>query len=452
MKNIAVILASGTGFRMGLDIPKQFLKISGKPIVEHTLQTFNNNRSIDEIIIMITPNFVDQIKPIAEKFPKVVTILEGGSTRNETSKMALEYIGEECNVIFHDAVRPFVSDRIINDCVDALNKFNAVDVAIESADTIIKIDEEDLITDIPDRSRLRRGQTPQAFKWSTIKKAYSIAADDDNFKATDDCGVVLKYIPNEKIFVVKGDDSNMKVTYPLDATIADKLFQLYTLTTGSFTDDERSSYLTGKVVVVFGGSYGIGASIADEARKYGAAVSVFSRKLTGTDVANKEDVKKALSSVNDEHGKIDIVINTAGQLSIGELSSMDDEDIDNLAKVNYVGPIFIAKYSKPYLAKTGGQLLMFTSSSYTRGRASYSVYSSSKAGVVNLTQALAEEWADQGVSINCMNPERTATPMRQNAFGEEDRNSLLDASIVALASIDAIISNVTGQVFDVRLR
>jgi 2-C-methyl-D-erythritol 4-phosphate cytidylyltransferase len=118
--------------------------------------------------------------------------------------------------------------------------------------------------------------------------------------------------------------------------------------------------------------------------------------------------------------------------------------------VNYVAPVQIARLGIGYLEQTKGQLLLFTSSSYTRGRAGYSLYSSTKAAVVNLTQALADEWLGSGVRVNCINPERTATPMRTKAFGEERPEDLLDAAEVARTSVDVLVSEITGQVIDVR--
>ena len=97
-----------------------------------------------------------------------------------------------------------------------------------------------------------------------------------------------------------------------------------------------------------------------------------------------------------------------------------------------------------------GSLLLFTSSSYTRGRSGYSLYSSAKAAVVNLTQALADEWAADGVRVNCVNPERTGTPMRTRAFGQEPAESLLDSAAVARASLDTLLSPGTGHVVDLR--
>jgi ribitol-5-phosphate 2-dehydrogenase (NADP+) / D-ribitol-5-phosphate cytidylyltransferase len=144
------------------------------------------------------------------------------------------------------------------------------------------------------------------------------------------------------------------------------------------------------------------------------------------------------------------VVATAGILPRGSLLETTEETIYAATEVNYLAPVFIAQVFFPYLYTTGGSLLLFTSSSYIRGRSGYSLYSSAKAAVVNLTQALADEWAESGVRVNCISPERTGTPMRTKAFGEEPPESLLESQSVAKASVDVLLSDGTGQVLDLR--
>jgi len=151
-----------------------------------------------------------------------------------------------------------VTSRIITECFEALQTHPAVDVAIPSADTIIEVGDDNTIREIPPRAALRRGQTPQAFRSSVIKGAYSIAGRDPNFVATDDCTVVLRYLHDQPIWVVHGDERNMKVTDPIDVYLADKLFQLTSSDVPApASEQEYRSALAGKTMVVFGGSYGI---------------------------------------------------------------------------------------------------------------------------------------------------------------------------------------------------
>ena len=140
--------------------------------------------------------------------------------------------------------------------------------------------------------------------------------------------------------------------------------------------------------------------IAALAEGYGARVLTFSRSSTGTDVGKRADVVTAAARVLEETGQVDYVVNTAGVLPRGELSETTEETIYAATEINYLGPVFIAQEFYPHLARTKGSMLLFTSSSYTRGRSGYSLYSSAKAAIVNLTQALADEWAGFGVRVN----------------------------------------------------
>ena len=133
---------------------------------------------------------------------------------------------EECNVLFHDAVRPLLSQRIIDDCVAALETYEAVDTAIPSADTIISVTERQEIRDVLKRSELRRARRRRLPPLGHLAAPTSWPAQDPNFTATDDCTVVLRYLPEVPIAVVAGDERNMKVTEPIDVYLADKLFQL----------------------------------------------------------------------------------------------------------------------------------------------------------------------------------------------------------------------------------
>ena len=450
----ALIAAAGSGSRMKSDIPKQFLKVAGKKVIEHTIDVFEHNELIDEIAVVTRPEFISDIEQMVvnNHYAKVRKILQGGKERYHSSLSAINaYTNDDDNLIFHDAVRPLVNDRIIDDCVKALEKYEAVDVAIPVADTIIQVDEKDCIQTIPTRSTLRSGQTPQCFKRGVIHKAYEIALQDPQFVTTDDCGVVRKYLPNVPVFVVKGEVFNMKITYKEDLFLVDKLFQLKSQEGSQDALAEKTKeQLQGKVLVVFGGSYGIGADVARLASECVAKVYCFSRSMNGVDVSKMEEVENALRDVAEQEGKIDYVVNTAGILVKESLASMEYERIANSVNVNVLGIINVAKAAYPYLRQTQGSLLAYTSSSYTRGRMMYSIYSATKAAVVNLVQALAEEWSNDHIRVNCINPERTKTPMRVSNFGNEPEDTLLKSETVAVASLNAITSDFTGEVIDVK--
>ena len=425
-------------------------------MIEHTIDVFEHNDLIDEIAVVTQPEYIADVEQLVvnNHYRKVRKILVGGKERYHSSLSAINaYTEDTDNLIFHDAVRPLVNDRIINDCIEALKEYDAVDVAIPVADTIIQVDDTDCINAIPTRSLLRSGQTPQCFKRGVINKAYEIAMQDPNFVTTDDCGVVRKYLPETPVYVVKGEVFNMKITYKEDLFLVDKLFQLKSQEGSQEALTEKAKeQLKGKVLIVFGGSYGIGADVARLAQECGAKVYSFSRSLNHVDVSDYEQVSEALKQVYDTEGSIHFVVDTAGILVKEALATMEYERIQQSVNVNMLGIINVAKASYPYLQKTKGSLLAYTSSSYTRGRMMYSIYSATKAAVVNLVQALAEEWSNDQIRVNCINPERTKTPMRVSNFGNEPENTLLKSEEVAIASLNTLVADCTGEVIDVKRR
>ncbi len=450
---IAVVLAAGSGVRLRSTTPKQLMKLAGKPVLAHTVRAFEDTPDVDEIIVVTRDDLVETSRDIIarEGAAKVSRVLIGGESRNDSTRTALNALTDfdEAKVLIHDAVRPFIDRATIEETIACLDEVDAVDVAIVPADTIIEV-ENDHITAIPQRSRLRRGQTPQAFKLSILRDAYGQAERDPEFSATDDCGVVHRYRPDVEIRVVAGSPTNLKLTHPIDIYVADKLFQVQTLETEPVETAELKRHLDGRHIVVIGGSSGIGAEIGALAEEMGAKVHPLSRSTTETFIEDPRSVGAAIDAIAATTGAIHHVVNSAGILRIKPLVLQSDDEIRELMDINYLGPINVARAAFPHLEASRGQLLFFTSSSFTRGRSHYALYTSSKAAVVNLTQALAEEWADVGVRVNCLNPERTLTPMRVQAFGSEDPESLLGADKVARKALETLVSTATGQVIDVR--
>lgn len=454
MRNVAIILAGGVGSRLGMNQPKQFLKVAGRTIFEHTVEVFQKHGNIDEIVIVMNISYVHDAEAMVQKnkWTKVKKILCGGKDRYESSLTAINAYecNEAVNLIFHDAVRPLVSNRIIDDVITALDTYKAVDVAISSVDTIIALDDsKSVIEDIPDRNYLNRGQTPQGFKLEVIKKAYETALQDPDFKATDDCGIVKKYLPEVPIYVVAGEESNIKLTYPEDVYLLDKLFQIKSVTLSKKVDLNE---LKDKVMIVFGGNSGIGKDIDNIAGRCGAKVYSFSRSTTQTDITKINDVKKSFDEVYAKEGHVDYVINTAAVLNKEPIMHLKQDMIKKIIDINYFGMVNVTIAAFEYLKKSKGQMLQFTSSSYTKGRAYYSLYSSTKAAVVNFVQAIADEWEEYGIRVNCINPQRTKTPMRTANFGIEPEDTLLKSEKVADVALKTLLSDFTGEVVDVKIK
>ncbi|MDO5125687.1 MAG: 2-C-methyl-D-erythritol 4-phosphate cytidylyltransferase [Ruminococcus sp.] len=226
----AGIVAGGTGTRMGADIPKQFLKIGGKPIIMCTLEKFLDFRDIDRIYLGVHPDWVDFTKELIETYyldDKRIVIVNGGQDRNSTVFNIINSIISEygCNdddiILTHDGVRPFVTTEIIAENIKTAQSYNACGTFISSVDTIIRSVDGKTVSDVPFRHEMFQAQTPQSFNISRLREVYASLTDDEKSKLTDTCSIfTVKGLP---VHIVKGDVLNMKITTANDLKIADLL-------------------------------------------------------------------------------------------------------------------------------------------------------------------------------------------------------------------------------------
>jgi 2-C-methyl-D-erythritol 4-phosphate cytidylyltransferase len=229
MRTVAVVLAGGTGQRFGGGQPKQLHTLAGRPLIEHSVAAFQAAPGVDEILVVLPASFIGQARGPLGQYAKVTGVIEGGVARADSTRCAIAALGAgECNVLLHDAARPLVDQQIIAGCVAALQTSAAVGVAAPSPDTIVVVS-DDVMTAMPRRETLRRCQTPQGFRLSVIRKAHELALADPDFTdaaaATDDCGVVLRYLPDVPVRVVPGSERNIKITYPADLDVAEALIR-----------------------------------------------------------------------------------------------------------------------------------------------------------------------------------------------------------------------------------
>jgi 2-C-methyl-D-erythritol 4-phosphate cytidylyltransferase len=228
MRTVAVVLAGGTGQRFGGNLPKQLQLLAGKPLVEHSIAAFEAAPGVDAILLVMAPGFAEQARDQLDggQYDKLMDVIGGGTARADSTRRAIAALGStECNVLLHDAARPLVDQRIIADCVAVLGTSLAVGVVVPSPDTIVVVS-DGVMTGMPSRVSLRRCQTPQRFRLSVLRQAHELALVDSAFSdsaATDDCGVVLRYLPQVAIRLVPGSDRNIKITYPADLGVAEAL-------------------------------------------------------------------------------------------------------------------------------------------------------------------------------------------------------------------------------------
>lgn len=228
----AAILASGSGTRMGNpDKPKQYLMLGSKPILVHTVEKFCIEDEFDVVMVLCPEIWLQQTRDLLEKYvpeySRRIVVEPGGETRNGTIGKALDYIeknyplDEDTILVTHDAVRPFVSHRIIRENLIAVREFGACDTVIPATDTIVESLDGGMISSIPNRHNLYQGQTPQSFKLLMLKRLMMSLTPEEEGLLTDACKICI--LRGERVALVMGDPSNMKVTYPQDMRLASAL-------------------------------------------------------------------------------------------------------------------------------------------------------------------------------------------------------------------------------------
>ncbi len=226
---IGVVLAGGRGSRFGSDRPKQFHILAGRMVVEYPVAAFMDHPGIDEVIVVHPAGFETEVAALRNRFAgrKSLRLVAGGSSRPGSTRAALRAIpaaAGNCKILFHDGARPFLTRAIIGRCLRALDHGEAVATVVPATDTIVMLDEDgNWLETIPPRARLRRNQTPQGFRRQRITDAYEALSDDELGRFTDDCGVLLARFSQTRILAVDGDETNIKITSPMDMLLAERL-------------------------------------------------------------------------------------------------------------------------------------------------------------------------------------------------------------------------------------
>ncbi|KAB8286664.1 2-C-methyl-D-erythritol 4-phosphate cytidylyltransferase [Bifidobacterium ramosum] len=230
---VAVVLAAGFGTRFDPNNPKQLVAVGGKPIVCWSIEAFESNPRVTDIIVVVNPTVRTTVERLIDDagYPKVRMIIDGGAERVDSTAAALGALADagipaDAKILIHDAVRPFVEQSSIDGCIDALDELDAATVAYASTDTVLLTEFRDgrkIVRQVPDRPHTFRAQTPQAFRFDTIRHAYELASADPGFHPTDDTRVVVDYLPESSVAVVDGSESNLKITTLADLPIAERI-------------------------------------------------------------------------------------------------------------------------------------------------------------------------------------------------------------------------------------
>tara|TARA_Y100000996_G_C22548711_1_gene652879 strand:- start:26 stop:688 length:663 start_codon:yes stop_codon:yes gene_type:complete len=208
MNNTAIILAGGIGSRMKISTPKQFLNINNKMIIEHTIEKFLKNKYIDNIIVVCQNEWIKKLKIRNLN----IKIISGSTSRLESAYNGLKGCNIDTkNVLIHDAVRPFLENKLINTAIKKLEKYDATIPIISCSDSLINQNTMEYIN----RNDIKFIQTPQGFNYKIILDAYEKHINIKQKKKadfTDDFSLLLYYMPNTNYFFYEGDRMNMKIT------------------------------------------------------------------------------------------------------------------------------------------------------------------------------------------------------------------------------------------------
>ena len=228
MKCTAIILAAGQGKRMKTKVQKQFLMLQGKPLLYYSLACFQKSDEIQEIVVVTGKESIDYCRSeIIEKygFTKVKSIAEGGKERYDSVYAGLEACSADTDYVFiHDGARPFVTEDIIKRTKKVAVTYQACIAGMPSKDTVKIIDENNMVSATPERSRVWSVQTPQVFLYSLIKEAHDTARSVSMQGVTDDAMVVEQY-KNTPVHIVEGAYENIKITTPEDILVAEKILE-----------------------------------------------------------------------------------------------------------------------------------------------------------------------------------------------------------------------------------
>lgn len=217
----AVIVAAGTASRMG-GIDKVMAQLDGEPMIVRTVRTFQNCDAIKEIVIVTREDLIVPIMDLCHDFDKVKAVVVGGASRQESVNNGMNALSDKVKLVaVQDGARPLITDAVIDRTVRAANTYGAAAPAIPVKDTI-KVVQGGVVMSTPDRKTLQAVQTPQVFDFDLLRGALN-KAKKDNAEVTDDCSAVERL--GMSIKIVEGDESNIKVTTPMDLRIAQMLLE-----------------------------------------------------------------------------------------------------------------------------------------------------------------------------------------------------------------------------------
>lgn len=423
----AIILAGGIGQRFGNKVPKQFTTINGKTIVEITVNKFREIKECSEIIICCQEDYIDNMRIDYSD----CILVTGGRSRHESCIIGVNAIQSSNEyVMIHDAVRPLVTNAIINRLLNKLKESDAVVPIIKIYDSILKIGET---IENADRDDYCGIHTPEAFKTAVIREVIK-ESEKINSKSNTEYSRAIDL--GYKCTTVESEDCNIKLTTKHDLSVIESRLA------SAVSNLNVEGSLQNKRALILGGSSGIGYAIGEQLKEKGCEVDTYGSELH---LENGLQLKPK---------KYNIIIHSVGTFSyngqtiIKPFSQTKYEEYRYCMDLMMTSAYNVAKYALECIED--GHLIFIGSSSYNKGRDQFSIYSPPKAALNCFVEAIADEFMENGIRVNCINPSRTDTKMRRYV-NDEASIVLLKPSEVAKVVVQYCLSNVHGELRSIRV-
>jgi 2-C-methyl-D-erythritol 4-phosphate cytidylyltransferase len=410
MKITGIILAGGAGGRFGSKIPKQYMSLNGKLVIQYTIDAFLNSYLFNEIIVVMDENYKHLIKG-------EVKIVSSGKTRKESVKNGLFACSPQTEIVlFHDSARPFIKSSDLQQYIDNIKENDCVITYQPITDALFHAE----------RDNFRLIQTPECFKVNILKEKIN---QINNF-----IGIYEVVYPCAIKFI-KLDHPNIKITYPNDLYLAEQLMKYEPVI-------KRESDVYSKNILVLGGTGGIGQALTDILKESGAKVDSLGSidiDLSNEDILMPSDLKNK---------KWDGIIHCAGTYCNDKEGLL--RNYNKIMNVNFRSAVYLVENASTLINKNGS-LIFIGSTASTKGRTGTALYSASKSALNTFIEGMVETLKNQGINLHVICPAKVATNLQKHINPAANLNDMIQPEDIARIIAGYIDFNQTGHIVYVKV-
>jgi 2-C-methyl-D-erythritol 4-phosphate cytidylyltransferase len=412
MKASGVILAGGTGGRFGSKIPKQFMSLNGKLVIQYVIDAFQDSKLFDKIIIVVDKKYIKLLKNIDN-----VSFAEVGNTRNKSIENGLNACPIDIDyVLFHDAARPFIKAEDLFQYLDTLKVCDAAITSVKITDA--------MFPKFEDRTLHNLIQTPEAFRFKILMETFN--ENNNNYIA------IYQHLNSNNIGLIELSHQNMKITLAQDLYIAEQLMKYKEVI-------KRTSDVKGKDILIFGGTGGIGSAITKQLKELNANVLSLGSK----------DIDLSTSTLNLHFNKHwDCIIYSAGAYTTDSEGLINN--YDKIININFKSIIYIVENAEKLL-NPGGSIICLGSTAAAFGRPGIALYSSSKSALNSFVEAMAPSLYKKGFRINVICPAKVATALQTYINPNANQTEMIQPEDLAKIIIGYIDTEKTGEIIYIRV-